>query len=106
MWDMYIGMDLAWRQGTTHLQVDSDSNVLVDMVTGNCNSNETIPTLIRRIRDLNNKNWQVHINHIWHEGNRSADWLTNSSLTLNSFDLKVLESPPRDLQRLFFTTYL
>ncbi|MCI40706.1 ribonuclease H protein, partial [Trifolium medium] len=69
MWGIYIGMDLAWRRGTTHLQVDSDFNVLVDMVT----ENGTIPTLIRRIRDLNNKNWQVQINHIWREGNRSAD---------------------------------
>ncbi|PNX84654.1 hypothetical protein L195_g040717 [Trifolium pratense] len=25
MWGMYIGMDLAWRQGIRRLQVDSDS---------------------------------------------------------------------------------
>lgn len=53
---MYIGMDLTWRQGTTHLQVDSDSNVLVDMVTRNCNSNGNISTLIHHIHDLKNMN--------------------------------------------------
>jgi hypothetical protein len=41
MWGMYIGMDLARRQGITHLQVESDSKVLVDMVTGNCKVDQT-----------------------------------------------------------------
>jgi hypothetical protein len=34
----------------THLQVESDSNVLVDIVTGKCFINEN--ALIRRIHDL------------------------------------------------------
>ncbi|CAJ2669285.1 unnamed protein product [Trifolium pratense] len=102
MWGMYIGMNLARRQGITHLQVESDSKMLVDMVTGNCNVNGNIPTLIKRIRDLKNMNWHVQFNHTWREGNRSADWLANFSLTLNSFDLHVLESPPRELQSLIF----
>ncbi|PNX95042.1 ribonuclease H [Trifolium pratense] len=102
MWGMYIGMDLARRQGITHLQVESDSKVLVEMVTGNYNDNRNIPTLVRRIRDLTNLNWHVQINHTWREGNKSADWLANYSLTLNSFDLHVLETPPREFQSLLF----
>ncbi|GAU34538.1 hypothetical protein TSUD_219210 [Trifolium subterraneum] len=102
MWGMYIGIDLARRQGITHLQVESDSKVLVEMVTGNCNVNGNIPTLLKRIRDLINMNWDVQINHTWREGNKSADWLANYSLTLNSFDLHVLETPLRKLQSLLF----
>ncbi|GAU23111.1 hypothetical protein TSUD_305580 [Trifolium subterraneum] len=102
MWGMYIGMDLARRKGVTHLQVESDSKVLVDMVTGNCKVNGRIPTLVRRIRDLKNLDWQVQINHTWREGNRPADWLANFSLTLNSFDLHTYETPPRELQSLIF----
>jgi len=41
-----------------------------DMVTEKCNINGNVPTLIRRIRDLNNMNWQVQINHIRREGNK------------------------------------
>jgi Mrp family chromosome partitioning ATPase len=37
MWGMYIIIDLARRQGITHLQVESDLNVLVYMVTRNYN---------------------------------------------------------------------
>ncbi|MCH89552.1 ribonuclease H protein [Trifolium medium] len=59
MCGMYLSMDLAMRQEITHLQVDSDSKVLVDMVTGNCTINGNIPTLVRRIRDLKNMNWQA-----------------------------------------------
>jgi ribonuclease HI len=73
MWDMYIGMDMARRKGITHLQVESDSSFLVDMVTGKCNINGNVSTLIRCIRDLKNVSWHVHINHTWCEGNRSAD---------------------------------
>jgi len=102
MWGMYIGMDMARRQGITHLQVESDSKILVDMVTGKCNINGNVPTLIRRIRDLKNMSWQVQINHIWREGNRSADWLANFSLSLDSFDLHVIETPPRELRCLLF----
>jgi ribonuclease HI len=102
MWGMYIGMDLARRQGITHLQVESDSKVLVDMVIGNCNANRNIPILIRRIRDLKNMNWQVQINHTWGKGNRLADWLANFSFNLNYFDLHVMETLPRELQSLLF----
>ncbi|GAU30478.1 hypothetical protein TSUD_18580 [Trifolium subterraneum] len=92
----------ARRQGITHLQVESDSKVLVDMVTKQCNVNGNIPTLIKCIHDLKNMNWHVQFNHTWREGNRSADWLANFSLTLNSYDLQVLETPPRELKRLLF----
>jgi hypothetical protein len=76
--------------------------LLVDMVTENCNINGNVPTLIKHIRNLKNMNWQVEINHTGREGNRSTDWLTNFSFTLNSFDLYFIETPPKDLRSLLF----
>jgi len=105
MWVMYIGMDMARRRGITHFQVESDSSLLVDMVTGKCNINGNVPTLIRHIRDLKNKSWHVHINHTWCEGNISADWLANFNLSLDTFDLHMIEIPPRELQRLLFDDF-
>jgi len=49
---MHLGLELAQRRGITHLQVESDSKVLVDMITGNCNINGSVPTLIRRIKQF------------------------------------------------------
>jgi len=40
---VYIGMDMARRQGITHLQVESDFKVLVDMVIEKCNINGNVP---------------------------------------------------------------
>ena len=54
---------MAQRRGITHPQVESDSKVLVDMVTGKCNINENVFTLIQRIHDLKNISLQVQINH-------------------------------------------
>jgi len=61
MWAMYLGLELARKWGITHLQVKSDSKVLVDMITGNCNINinGSAPTLIQRICDFKNMNWHV-----------------------------------------------
>jgi ribonuclease HI len=102
MWGMYLGLDLAHQQGIKKLHVESDSKVLIDMVTKKKNFNGNIPTLVRRIRQLLQLNWQVHLSHTWREGNRSADWLANFSYTLSSFDVHFLESPPRELQSLLF----
>jgi len=63
MWGMYLGMQLAWRQGFHNLQVESDSKTLVDMITRKVKFNGNPPTLIRRIQDLLKLNWQVHFNH-------------------------------------------
>ena len=106
MWGMYIGMDMAQSQGITHLQVEGDSSLLVDMVTGKCNINGNVPTLIRRICDLKNMSWHVQINHTWHEGNISADWLANFNLSFDTFDLHTIETPSKELQRLLFMTFL
>jgi hypothetical protein len=51
---------------------------------------------------LKNMNWHIQFNYTWREENRSVNWLVNFSLTLNSFDLYVLGSPPRELQKLMF----
>jgi len=77
-------MQLAWKHGFHHLQVESDSKTLVDMITGKININDNLPTLVRRIHELLKLNWQVQFNHTWREGNMSADWLANLSFSMDS----------------------
>ncbi|GAU31501.1 hypothetical protein TSUD_332760 [Trifolium subterraneum] len=52
MWGMYLGIDIAWRDGLSHLIVESDSKVLINMVTNNCNIKGHTPLLIRRIQEF------------------------------------------------------
>ena len=47
--NLYLGLDLAWRENTTHLVMESDSKVLVDMIIENCNFGGPTPTLVKRI---------------------------------------------------------
>ncbi|GAU25598.1 hypothetical protein TSUD_260320 [Trifolium subterraneum] len=105
MWGMYLGMKLAWRQSFHHLQVESDSKTLVDMITGKVKINGNPPTLVRRIQELLKLNWQVHFNHTWREGNRSVDWLANFSFSLDSFNIHVMENPPSEISILLFDDF-
>jgi hypothetical protein len=76
--------------------------VLIDMVTDRVKLNWSTPTSVLRIRHLLALSWQVILSHTWREGNRSADWLANFSYSLDSFDINVLETPPRELQCMLF----
>lgn len=52
MWGMYLGLDMIWREGVSHLIIQSDLKVLVDMITNKCKTNGNIPTLIQRIQNF------------------------------------------------------
>jgi hypothetical protein len=99
---MYEGLRIARSKSFLHLIMESDSKLLVDMVTNNCKINGATPILIRRIRDLINLPCHVQINHTLREGNKCADWLASYNLTKDSFGSIVLEVPPRELQSILF----
>ncbi|GAU32767.1 hypothetical protein TSUD_323350 [Trifolium subterraneum] len=105
MWGMYLGMDIAWMDGLSHLIVESDSKVLINMVTNKCNIKGHTPSLIWRIQEFMQKDWQIRFVHTWREGNRSADWLANFSLTSSSWNPVIMESPPSELRRLLFDDF-
>jgi len=72
------------------------------MITENCNFCGTTPTFVKRIRQLLSLSLTVKIIHTWREGNRSADWLVNFSISMDSLDFHILENPPSELQSLVF----
>ncbi|GAU47866.1 hypothetical protein TSUD_404370 [Trifolium subterraneum] len=43
MWGLYLGLDMAWRDHISYLIVESDSKLLIDMITGNCTIGGVIP---------------------------------------------------------------
>ncbi|GAU24368.1 hypothetical protein TSUD_390770 [Trifolium subterraneum] len=102
MWGLYLGLDMAWREHFSHLIVESDSKILIDMISDNFKFNGNIPILVQRIMKLLKMNWHVRINHNWREGNRSADWLATSSTTVDHLNLVILETAPSELQQILF----
>jgi ribonuclease HI len=101
IWGMYLGMQLTWEYGFHQLHVESYSKTLVDMIT-RIKINGNPSTLVRRIQELLKLNWQVFFNHIWREGNRSADWLANFNFSLNFFNTYVMETPHRQVSSFLF----
>jgi len=93
---------MAWREHYSHLIVESDSKILIDMIFDNFKFNGNIPVLVHRIRKLLKMSWNVQLNHTWREGNRGADWLANLSIFTDHFNFLVLESPPSEVQRILF----
>ena len=51
IWSIYAYMELAQRHRVAHLIVESDSKVIIDMVTWSCNLNKVKPILIWHIHD-------------------------------------------------------
>ena len=73
MWGMYLGLEVSWRDGISQLCVESESKLLIDMITNNCKMNGTTPVLIRRIQNILNRNWWIQVHHTLREGNKSVD---------------------------------
>ncbi|MCH88942.1 ribonuclease H protein [Trifolium medium] len=105
LWGMYLGLDMAWKERIPQLIVESDSKVLIDMITDNCKFNGVVPTLVRRIRNLLALNWHVQFCHTWREGNRCADWLANFSLSLDSSVCVRMETSPSELRKFLFDDF-
>jgi len=103
MWRLYLGLNMVWREHYSHLTVESDSKILIEMISDNFKFNGNIPVLVHLIWKLLKMSWNVQFNHTWHEGNRSADWLANLIISTYHFNLLVLlESPPNVVRIILF----
>jgi hypothetical protein len=74
---MYLDLDLAWKEHISHLIVESDSKILIDVIMDNYKFSRTIPTLVRHIRNMFALDCHIKICHTWRKDNRCADWLAN-----------------------------
>jgi ribonuclease HI len=73
MWGMYLRLEMAWREHISQLIVESDSKILIDIVTENCKFSGSVPMLVQHIRKLVSLDRRVQFRHTWREGNRCAD---------------------------------
>ena len=68
------GLEMAWNMGFKFLQLELDSKVVLTWLT---NNNMNYPTnmmpLICDCRNLLDQEWEVHVQHVYHEANGCAD---------------------------------
>jgi hypothetical protein len=74
LWGMCFGSDMVCREHILPLVVESDSKILIDMVTDNCKFSTPIPTLMRHIHNLFDLEWQVQYCQTW-RGRQLLCWL-------------------------------
>ncbi|KAJ1388403.1 Ribonuclease H domain [Sesbania bispinosa] len=72
------GLEVAWSLGAEKVLLECDSMVDVKLVTDGVSDVHPYSFLVKRIRDLLVRHWEVKVCHIWREGNCVADCLANA----------------------------
>ena len=72
---LYQGLCLAWDNGIRQLQVEVDSLCVTRLVADNEIKPNVHASLIRGIKELLNRTWQVQVKHVYRESNFAADFL-------------------------------
>lgn len=80
------------RKDFTHFIVESDSELLIDMVIGVVSLIDT-PILVRRIQDLAILHENIVTKHTCRARNKCVEWLTNFSFNQSSYNVRILKSP-------------
>ena len=70
------GLEMAWAVGAKFLQLELDSKVILTWLTNPCvNYPTNMMPLICDCRNLLALEWEVHVQHVYHEANGCADEL-------------------------------
>ena len=93
MWALYFGLKLASRLNCTNIQVESDSSLVVNLVTNQWNDTHPLHSLIVDCKRLWHGNWVCSIKHIYRECNDVADGPAHLGHSME-LGWHVLENPP------------
>ena len=91
-WALRDGLILADQLGITHLAVELDAKVIVQLVLSNNNSNRAYYPLLNDCRFLLSRFHHFKVNHVFKEANRVANKLAKEGCS-SPFDFVILENP-------------
>ncbi|CAN1732174.1 Putative ribonuclease H protein At1g65750 [Linum perenne] len=77
------GMALAWDKGIRTLRIQTDSSLAVSLFANACSTNHQHSSLLGIFQKLKRRNWEVTLNHVYHEANNVADVLADSGHELD-----------------------
>ncbi|CAL1397774.1 unnamed protein product [Linum trigynum] len=98
LWALFHGLNLAWSHGCLNLQVETDSQLVIQWIKNRVDPLHPHASLLSSIRRCLTRDWLVNITHTYREGNRVADWLSKHSLVY-PYGMHELIDPPSDLGR-------
>ncbi|KAJ0089466.1 hypothetical protein Patl1_13454 [Pistacia atlantica] len=98
-WAILDRLELAWKLGFKRIELESDSLTLVNSLSFHESQDSLEKQVIKRIKRWLREDWEIHIHHVYLEGNKCADFLANLSFSFDP-ELYVLESAPFGIDRL------
>ncbi|XP_037495760.1 uncharacterized protein LOC119370866 [Jatropha curcas] len=96
LWAMLEGLYLAKGQGVSHLLIECDNTVAVQLVQGQTQSSGVVQKLVLLIQNILNSDSQCQVVHVYREANWCADYLSKFAGSF-SFGSHFLQDPPHGL---------
>ncbi|MBA0630831.1 hypothetical protein Godav_002891 [Gossypium davidsonii] len=75
LWTIFDGLQLLWSKGANHVLLENDSKVVVHACTSEDDSYGNY-ALTSCIKEIQHRNWTVHVTHIYRESNIATHALT------------------------------
>ncbi|CAN1172815.1 Putative ribonuclease H protein At1g65750 [Linum perenne] len=75
--DAVSGLQLAWERGYRKIQLQLDSQCVVQLLQGEGLDDHAHAATISTATELLRRDWEVHIIHVYRESNHAADFLAN-----------------------------
>ncbi|KAK8473962.1 hypothetical protein V6N11_000308 [Hibiscus sabdariffa] len=98
LWAILLGLQLAWAQGHEIVEVQSDSQQAIALVSDNSAASSSL-SLVRAIVKFRQRGWMLSFKWISREGNQPADALAKSANAL-LHSMVTLDSVPTTIQEL------
>jgi ribonuclease HI len=98
LWGIYEGLKLALRHGVMHLELRTDSQIIVQSLQNSKEGSILGCALMKKIKRLVDGPWEVRIIHIFREANRCADMLANMGCESSSGTVYFDKPPSRVAQ--------
>lgn len=77
LWGLYQGLMFAWVTGVRWLLMEVDSLCVIQLVASSSVTKNEYSLLILSMQELLQRNWHVHIKHIYRKANFAVDALAN-----------------------------
>jgi ribonuclease HI len=93
LWGIYEGLKLANRRGVMRIELGINSQVIAHSLQDMKNCSTLGCALMKRIRQLLDRPWEVQIIHVFRDANRCVDMLANmGNESINGMEF--FENPP------------
>ncbi|KAF7808539.1 putative ribonuclease H protein At1g65750 family [Senna tora] len=75
LWGVFYGLDLAWRCGFERIIVEVDSRLACEFLSSSGDSSHVAVPIVARIKESLDRDWTVHVEHVFRETNMVVDAL-------------------------------